>query len=171
MLVDAAVGFARDGGTDDIGYSEDFVALALGFAECGERVDGFAGLAHHEEERVAEERRVTVAKLGGVVAFHGNSGEALDHLLRDSASVQGGAAGAEHETLNAAELAGRNIEATKVGRGTVFGETATQGVFEGNRLLENFLLPEVGVGAHVGVGDIPRDPVDGRVDRLPDRAW
>jgi hypothetical protein len=71
VLVDAAVGLAGDGGADDIVDREHLVALALGFAHRGERVDRLAGLAHHEEERVAIERGVAVAELRGVVALDG----------------------------------------------------------------------------------------------------
>lgn len=61
-LVDAAFGFAGDGGADDIGDGEGSVAFADGFAQGGESVDGFAGLADDEDEGVFIERGVTVAE-------------------------------------------------------------------------------------------------------------
>jgi hypothetical protein len=88
VLVDAAVGFAGDGGADDVGNGEDLVALALRFAQGGERVDGLARLAHHEEERVAVQRHVPVAELRGVVALDRDAGEALDQVFGHHAGVQ-----------------------------------------------------------------------------------
>lgn len=166
MLVDAAVGFGGDGGADNIGHGEDGVAFALGLAGGGERVDRLPRLAHDEEERVAQKGRVAVAKLGGLVAFNGDAGETFDHVLGDHAGVERGAARAEHEAFDAAEFPGRAVEAAKVGGGAVRGKAAAHGVLEGDRLLENRLIHEVGVGAPVGVGDVPCDVVNGRVDRF-----
>jgi hypothetical protein len=62
VLVDAAVGLPRDGGADDVVDGENLVAFALGLPHGGEGIDGFAGLAHHKEERIGDQRHIPVAE-------------------------------------------------------------------------------------------------------------
>ena len=166
VLVNAAVRFPGDRGAHDIRHREDFVPLALRFAEGGEGVDRLARLTHHEEERVPKERRIAVTELGGVVALDRDAGKPLDHVLGHHAGMQRRAAGAEREALDPPKLSRRNIQSAEIGRAAILGKTAAHGVFERDRLLEDFLLHEMGVGAHFGVGHRPGHLVDKRRHRL-----
>ena len=104
MLIDAAVGLAGDGGSDDVVDCEHAVTFSLGFAQRGQGVDRLAGLAHDKKERVAIERRVAVAELRGVIHLDGKAGKALDQMLGHEAGVPSGAAGAKHEPIYLAQL-------------------------------------------------------------------
>ena len=53
VQVDAAVGLAGDRAADDVADRQRRVALALHFAQRGERVDRFAALRDGEQQRVA----------------------------------------------------------------------------------------------------------------------
>lgn len=160
VLIDAAIGLAGDGGADGVVDGKNLVAFALGLAEGAEGVDGFAGLADDEEEGVSVERGVAVTELGGVFDFDGNAGEAFDELLGDEAGMPGGAAAAEDEAVDLAELDGGEVEAAELGGGAVGGEAAAHGVFERDGLLENFLLHIVRVGADLGGFGCPGDFID-----------
>jgi hypothetical protein len=56
----------------------------------------------------------------------------------------------------------RDVQTAELGRAAVLGEAAAHGVLERGRLLEDFLLHEVGMAVQLGIGDIPGDLVDDR---------
>ena len=106
VLVDAAVGFAGNGGAHAVVDREGAVAFAFGFAQGGEGVDSFAGLADREDEGVFVERGVAVTEFGSVFDFDWDAGEALDEVFRNEAGMPGGATGKEKNTVHAEEFLG-----------------------------------------------------------------
>ena len=92
---DGALGFAGDGGADDVADGEGFGAVGDELALGGEGVGGFAGLGDEEADGAGVGDGVAVAVLGGVVDVDGEAGEALDHELAGEAGVPGGSAGGD----------------------------------------------------------------------------
>ncbi len=78
MLIDAAVALASNGGADAVVDRQGAVAFTSGFAECAECIDRFARLADGDDEGVFIQRRVAVAKLGGVFDFDRDASIAFD---------------------------------------------------------------------------------------------
>ena len=113
MLVNAAVGFAGNGGADAIIDGEGAVPFALRFAQGGEGVDCFAGLADGKDEGVFIERGVAVTEFGGVFDFNGDAGEALDEVFGNEAGVPGGAAGEEEDAVDAEEFLRGEVQAAE----------------------------------------------------------
>jgi hypothetical protein len=137
--VDAAVGFAGDGGADDVDDGEDFVAASAGFAEAGQGIGGFAGLADDEDEGAVVDGRVAVAEFAGVFDFDGDVGEFLDEVFAGERGVPAGAAGGDHDAFDGAEFGVGHVEAAELGGDFLEIEPAADGIFEGARLLEDFL--------------------------------
>ncbi len=101
---DGALGFAGDGGSDDVADGEGLGAFGDELALGGEGVGGFAGLGDEEADGVGVGDGVAVAVLGGVVDVDGEAGEALDHELAGEAGVPGGSAGGDGDLGGGAEV-------------------------------------------------------------------
>ena len=166
VLVDAPVGLPGDGRADHIVDRQRAVALPLGLAERGERVDRLTGLADHEDEGVLVEGGVPVAEFGGVLHLDGNPGILFDQVLGHQAGMPGRAAPTENNPLHLAEFPRGDVQAAELGGAAVLREPSPHGVFQGLRLLEDFLEHEVPEVAEFGILHRPIDPVDHGLDRL-----
>src|SRR5271170_3047442 len=84
---EGALGFAGDGGADDVADGEGFGSFGDEFGLRGEGVGGFAGLGDEKADGEGVGDGVAVAVLGGVVDVDGEAGKALDHELAGETSV------------------------------------------------------------------------------------
>ena len=82
-----AAALAGDRRADDVDDADDPPALALELLDGGERVDGLAGLADRDVERLGVDERVAVAELAGRLGVGGDAGELLDEAGADLAGV------------------------------------------------------------------------------------
>ena len=139
MQVDAAVGFAGDGAADDVDDGQDLVAASARFAQAGQRVGGFAGLADDEDERAGVDGRVAVAEFAGVFDFDRDVREFLDEVFAGERGVPAGAAGGDHNTFDAAEFGVGHVEPAKPGGDFLEIEPTAHGILERARLLVDLL--------------------------------
>ncbi len=124
---------------------------ASGFAQAGERIGSFTGLADDEDERSGFDGRVAVAELAGVFDFDGDVGEVFDHVFAGERGVPAGAACIDEDSVHRAEFGCGHVEAAEVGGGFLLVESSAQCVLEGARLLEDLLEHVVGVSALLGL--------------------
>ena len=158
VLVNATVGFTCDRGAHAVVNGEGSVAFAFCFAEGGEGVNRFTGLADRKYKGIFVERGVAVAEFGGVFDFlDGDASEAFDEVFSNEAGVPGRAAGKKENAVNAEEFLGVALAATKDGGAAVIGEASTHTVFQGGGLLEDFLLHKTGKVTEFGGGGVPVD--------------
>lgn len=97
MEVDAASGFAGDGGANDVAEAHDESAFLVCFADGCEGVSGFAGLGDGDDEVAAAEDGVAVAEFGGLLDFRVDVGEVFEGVFADESGVEGGAATEEDD--------------------------------------------------------------------------
>jgi len=157
---DGALGFAGDGGADDVADGEGLGAFGDELALGGDGVGGFAGLGDEEADGVGVGDGVAVAVLGGVVDVDGEAGEALDHELAGEASVPGGSAGGDGDLGGGAELVvgdGQIVEEDFTG---FEGDAAEGGVADGAGLLVDLLEHEVLVAGLFGHDGVPGDALN-----------
>ena len=141
------------------------MAPTLRLAEGAEGVGRLARLAQDEDERAVVERGVAVAELAGVLDFDGQVRQPLDQVFADQGRVPARTARGQDDAADAAQGAGREVQAAELGRPFVAAESAAAGVADGVGLLADLLEHVVGVLAQfVAVGP-PVDPVDPRRDR------
>ncbi|CUJ06086.1 Uncharacterised protein [Achromobacter xylosoxidans] len=111
--------------------------------ERGQRVGGFARLRDRDDQRARVRHAVAVAVFAGNFDRHGDLGDRFDPVLGGQAGVVAGAAGQDQQRVDVLEdLVG--VVAEQLGRD---GLDVLQRVADGARLLEDFLLHVVAVGA------------------------
>src|SRR5690606_25683303 len=71
-----------------------------------------------------------------------------------------GTATEEKDAVDLAQLARVDIESSELGGGAVGGEAAAHGIFNGHRLLVDFLEHEVWEGAEFGILNVPTDGIN-----------
>ena len=81
--VDAAVDFARDGGTDHVDEADGPGPAPLGLADGRQGVGGLARLGDADDQRALVDDRIAVAELGGVLDLDRDPGQLLEHVLAD----------------------------------------------------------------------------------------
>src|SRR5690606_13710860 len=86
-------------------------ALALDLLYGSERVEGLAGLAHRDIERVRLDHRVAIAELGGGLGARRQARELLDHLRAEQPRDKGGAAAQDLDAAHVQQLARRHLDA------------------------------------------------------------
>ena len=157
---DGALGFAGDGGSDDVADGEGFAAGGDEFALGGEGVGGFAGLGDEEAdgERVGD--GVSIAILGGVVHVAAEAGEALDHELAGEAGCQRGSAGGDGNLRGVVEIFLGDGHVGEEDVAGVGGDAAENGVADSAGLLVDFLEHEVLVAGLFGLDGVPGDALD-----------
>ena len=138
---------------------------ALGLAQSTQGVGRLARLAQDEDQRPVVERGVAVAELAGVLDLDGQVGEPLDQVLADQGRVPARAAGGEDDPADAAELAGRQVQAAELRRRLGPAQPAAAGVDHRLGLLADLLDHVVGVAAQLDRVGLPVDPIDPRRDR------
>ena len=102
--VEGAVGLARNHGADHVANGQGPGAFLLGLALGGDGVGGLARLADDDGQRGSIDQRVAVAVLGGVVHFHRQPRQFLDHELAGQRRMPGGAAGEELDFREPSEV-------------------------------------------------------------------
>ncbi|MFM1941608.1 MAG: hypothetical protein RI897_590 [Verrucomicrobiota bacterium] len=126
------------------------MSAASGFAEAGEGVGGFAGLADDEDERSGFDGGIAVAEFAGVFDFDRDVGEVFDHVFAGEGGVPAGTTGINEDAIHGAELGGGHVEAAEVGRGFLLVEAAAERIFEGAWLLKDLLEHVVSVRSLLG---------------------
>ncbi len=121
----------------------------LSDAQRGQGVGGLAGLGDGDEEGVRRHYMLAVAVLAGYLHMAGHAGEGLDPILGHKPSMVAGAAGDDGDGLSLSQH-GLGLETEGLREHMLGGETALQGIGDGPRLLEDFLLHEVTVLAALG---------------------
>ncbi len=143
----AGIGFAGDGGADGVDDAEGERAAVLGFAEGGEGVGGFAGLAHGDDDGAILDDGIAVTEFGGVFDFGGDFGEIFHEVFADEAGMPCGAAAGDDDTACADEFTGVGGETAEDDAAFVQINAAAQAIFNGAGLLEDFLEHEMFVVA------------------------
>ena len=167
---DGALGFAGDGGADDVADGEGFGAFGDELGLGGEGVGGFAGLGDEEADGAGVGDGVAVAVLAGVVDVDGEAGEALDHELAGEAGVPGGSAGGDGDLGGVAEVFVGDLHFLEEDVAGVEGDAAEGGVADGAGLLVDFLEHEVLVAGLFGLDGVPGDALDFEVERVRRRS-
>ena len=147
--------FAHHGAGGDIANGQGVChALGLRMAQRGQGVGGLAALGDGHHQGVGVGHRVAVAVFAGHFNVARYFGDALDPVLGHAAAVVAGAAGQDQHRVDSFK------HARRVGSGRMVcllvkqlggdGLHALQGVGNGARLLEDFFLHVVAVGAELG---------------------
>ncbi len=157
---DGALGFAGDGGADDVADGEGLGAFGDELALGGDGVGGFAGLGDEEADGVGVGDGVAVAVLAGVVDVDGEAGEAFDHELAGEAGVPGGSAGGDGDLAGVLEVGFGDLHGGEVDAAGFEGDAAEGGVADGAGLLVDLLEHEVLVAGFFGLDGVPGDALD-----------
>ncbi len=145
--VHAAVALARDGAGDVVADAQGAVAFALALAHGRQGIGGLPALADDEDEGIPRHGHVPVAELAGELHLRGKMGERLDEVFAHQRGVVRGAAAAEDDALDAAQLLGRHLEPAEDRGRFLEREPAAHGVVDGLGLLVDFLQHVVRVSA------------------------
>src|SRR5438132_533555 len=85
--INASVALSRDRARDVVTNPQGAKTFAPAFAQCTERVRSFAALADGKNQRLRSHRRITMAKLAGVIDFCRDVRQSLDQIFADSAGM------------------------------------------------------------------------------------
>src|SRR3979409_2315883 len=107
---EGAVGFAGEGGADDVADGEGLGAFGDELGLGGEGVGGFAGLGDEEADGVGVGDGVAVAVLGGGGGFYGQARQSLDHKFSGEAGVPAGSAGGDGDLAGLLEFLVGDVE-------------------------------------------------------------
>ena len=145
VQVDAAVDLAGDGRADHVDDADHPAALALQLLHRGQGVDGLAGLADRDVERVRLDHRVAVAELGGGLGGGRHPGQVLDQLRAQVTGVAGRAAAEDLHPAERAGLPDGQVEPAQVRGLETLVDAPAQRPLDGPRLLVDLLDQEVRV--------------------------
>ena len=162
--VDHLVGFAGDGGTDDVGHGQRAGAQAFCLAQGGQRVARFAGLADDDHQAAGINQRIAIAEFAGNVRLHRDAGEFFQVILAYEAGMVGRAAGDDEDLPDAAQVGFRPVQFRERDFPVFLAQTAAHGFPDGFRLFVNLLQHEMFETAFFGCFRIPGDVVDLLVD-------
>jgi hypothetical protein len=167
--------FAHHGRGGDVADGERVPhAQRLRMAQRGQGVGRLAALADDDHQRARVRHAGAVAVFAGDFHVAGHAGQGLEPVARDAAAVVAGAAGEDEHAICLAEHAVGAV-AEELGRDAL---DAFEGVGDGARLLEDFLLHVVPVrselgcaavrlhGAHRTLGDAAVGAVDAPAAQL-----
>lgn len=143
VQVDATVACASDRRTDTVTDGECGCAFLLGFAESGERICSFAGLADGNDESSRLDNRVSVAEFRSVFDFDRDASQVFNHVFTDHACIVACAAGGDDDAVDVTEFLDVRVEASELC--VAFGgeQTTAHGIAQYFGLFENFLEHEV----------------------------
>src|ERR1041385_3121290 len=102
--------------------------LALGFAQSRQRVGRLTRLRDGNDNSVAVDGWVAVAKLAGVLHLHRNPRKFLEQILAHERCMIAGPTRRQNDTFGAAELLSVEVESAEVGAGVGVVESAAEGV-------------------------------------------
>ena len=149
MSVEHAVGFACDGGIDDVRNGNGARAFGLGFALCRRGVGGLAGLRDDDGEFARADQRIAIFKLAGVVHIHRNVDQVLNHVLPGHARVTAGARGHDVDAAQRAKFVRADADIVEPHHRFLERYAGLNRVAQALRLLEDFLQHVVGKSAFV----------------------
>ena len=143
VQVDAAIACTCNRRTDTVTDGECGCAFLLGFAESGERICSFAGLADGNDESTRLDNRVSVAEFRSVFDFDRDASQVFDHVFTDHACIVARAAGGDDDAVDVSEFLDVRVEASELC--VAFGgeQTTAHGIAQYFGLFENFLEHEV----------------------------
>ena len=133
------------------------MAGAVGFAEGGKGVGGFARLRDDQDARVAGGLFGLVGVLAGVFNVDGNAAEVFDGELGDHARVTAGTAGGDQDFTAGGVQPGSN-RSDDVGAKAVRTDITVEGGGQGGGLLMDFAEHPVRVRCGVRGGSQERRP-------------
>ncbi len=163
--IDDIVGFTRDGGTDGIRHGKALGTEAFRFFESRQGIDGFAGLADYDAERLIGRERTAVSIFGSDFYRYRDLHEAFDVVLCDEAGMVCGAAGGDQDVIDAGEAFFRPAEIVEID-GAVFIEMDLYCIMDRFGLFIDFLQHEMRVTAFFCGFRAPLDFLDFFLDRL-----
>ena len=136
--VNPSVALARDCAGDIVADAQRAMALALALAQSSQSVGGLPALADDEHECVARHRQVAVSQFAGELALDRNMGERLDEILADHGRVESGAATAEDDSFDLAQLGIGHFQAAELRRRFFNRETSAQRVAQRSSAAQRF---------------------------------
>ena len=149
VQVDAAVALAGDRAAHHVDQADAPAALAVDLLDGEQGVDGLAGLADRDVERVRLDDRVAVAELARRLGVRRDPGQLLDELGAHLADVVGRAAAEDLDPLHRPQVAGVHVEPAEVGGAEALVEPAADRALDRLGLLEHLLAHEGLVVARV----------------------
>ena len=102
--VEHGIGVAGRLAAHDVGHGEDGRPGFLGQAHGGQRVGGLTRLGDADDQGAGSDDRIRVPELGGDVHADRHPGPLADRVPADQAGVVGGAAGDDHDPLDALQV-------------------------------------------------------------------
>ena len=141
-------------------------AFGFGLALGGDGVGGFAGLRDQQGDGVGANDGIAIAPFAGVIDFHRDAGEALDHELAGLSGVPTGAASDDVDFFRGAEFGLADFHLVEKDVAGVLRDAAEGGVAHGARLLVNFLEHEVLEAALFRHDRVPGDVLHLALDGL-----
>ena len=157
VRVDRAVGFAGRHAADHVADGDAGRALALRFAQRGERVGGLARLRDDDRQRVGRDDGIPVAVFGSVIDLDRHLRELLDEIFPDQPRVPRRAARQDRDPLDGAQLRFGDLHLLEEHAAGVLRHAAEDRLARGRRLLEDLLEHEVLVAGLLGHDRIPQD--------------
>ena len=149
VQVDPAVALARDRAADDVDQADDPAALAPDLLHGEQGVDGLAGLADRDVQRVRLDDRVAVAELARRLGVGRDPGQLLDQRGAHLADVVRRAAAQDLHPADRTGVAGVHVQPAETGGPEPLVEPPAQHPLGGLGLLEDLLVHERRVVAGV----------------------
>src|SRR5437868_951839 len=143
MCVDGAGSFARDHGAYYIANGKRLGAFGLGFPLRGDGIRGLAGLSDQQGESIRAGDGIAVAIFAGVIHFHGNAREPLNHELARERGVPAGSTSRDIDFVCLAEILLADLHLFEEDLSGVLGDASQSGIAYGARLLIDFLEHEM----------------------------
>ena len=128
---------------------------ALGLPQGGHGVQGLAGLADEDHQRMVIHQRIGVPELGGQTHLHRAAQQPLPVILADHAHMVAGAAGHNENAVNAFDICTGQVQVVQ--HHPAIPDAGRNGLADGLRLLEDLLEHEMGVAALFRGGNVPVD--------------
>ena len=134
-----------------------FAPLAARLAHGGDGVGGFARLGDENRQIAGAGERIAIAELAGVIHFHRQLRQPLDHELAGQSGVPAGAAGGDVNLLQLAEVVLGDVHLVEEDFAGIERDAAQRGIADGARLLIDFLEHEMLEAALLRHDRVPGD--------------
>ncbi len=149
--------FARNHRSHHVANRQRLRAFLFRFALRGEGIGRFARLRNHDRQRLWGNDGVAIAELASVIHFHRNARQPLNNKLARQARMPACAARHNLHLLEGFEIRFRNIHFVQEHAACFLAHAPQHGVFNGARLLKNFLQHEVLIAALFRHDRIPQN--------------